>query len=289
MQPCAAAAAAQRCLEIGVADTRMPLPPPPPHLVLQLTALTRLKELSLSGTPYERDGYSTLAHLPSLRRLTLDVNDLPECLSQLSRLEALSVRLWEDSTENVEDMVTALPHLQQLTYLMVDFAAFPELTAQLSCLSNLHSLTWRHSDSCPSHYSTGSLPPGPWLSSLRRLSVAGRMLSDNLLSLAAATRLEVLGIEFWHADTMDAGLVVAESAILPGLRRVVVYTHGGIRDKPNFDAGTRVAVRHSPALHIECLDHTTKWKYDKEFGCYDYPGTSRVAFLGLDQEPELGW
>lgn len=165
-------------------------------LAPQISKLSRLQALGLHYTNYGHDSYASLAALPAVRRLSLEAfAPVPACLSQLTRLEALSI--W-DSAELLGDetamlLQAALPHLSCLTHLAISAGAGQAAAAlALASLPRLQHLVWEGEGE-----EEQSLPPGPYLRSLRslrRLDTSPLVLLGSLPALAGATALECVGL-----------------------------------------------------------------------------------------------
>lgn len=210
--------------------------------------------------------------------MLIDIEDVPACLSQMSRLEALSLT---NPTGSVGTLTAALPRLQHLTGLMLSVITGPELLAQLASHTNLHSLAWVESNS-------GHLPVGPWLSSLRRLAAPSDMLAASLLALAASTRLEFLGFfDSYLGDFLKTPQATATWTVvggLPALRRLAVHAIDVYDAESSMGQAFVDVVHHNPALHFEGLNVLT---YDNLFDACWCPGsldTSSEAFFGLQAE-----
>lgn len=251
-----------------------------PRRLLQFTALTRLQELSLSHIEYEGKGYSALTRLPSLRRLRLfQVSHVPACLPRLSLLEALFVI----EPFKGEDVVwAALPRLQRLRALLLSLPEGPDVSSQLASLTSLRSLALL--EDTPGH-----LPAGPWLSSLQRLYVTANMCMASLPALAAAPRLELLGVDFSSPnagpdlDGSQAAPTLAAALCLPALRRLAVLGLDDLFDQGSIAQAFEVARLYRPALRMQCLGFEA-FMNELFDGCgfHMFVDTSREAFLGLD-------
>ena len=154
---------------------------------LQISQLSRLQALGLHLTSYTSEGYAPLTALPALRRLSLERATVPTCLSQLTRLEALSV--WDELGEGMEEeeanlLAAGLPHLTRLTHLVLSAGA-GQAAAALSSLPRLQTLFWEDEQ---------SLPPGPYLRSLQRLDTTLPALLASVPALAGAAALETIGL-----------------------------------------------------------------------------------------------
>lgn len=238
------------------------LPRLPAAYLLQVTALARLHQLSLINAEYNSSGYSALLHLPSLRHLELyRCHSLPACLSQLTQLEALVIDDHcgalglvdpeeEDGLSATDIVAAALPRLQQLTYLALD-STHPRasLPVELTNLTNLRSFYWLEAGG-------GVLPPGAWLSGVRRLAAVAGCVADSLPALAAATRLEFLGLHYLNGVPQSAVAGMLQGvASLPAMRRILLHgTHAsfGKNAQALLDAQ-----RQHPHLTFKCQSFET--------------------------------
>ncbi|PRW60140.1 Serine threonine- kinase CTR1 [Chlorella sorokiniana] len=146
---------------------------------LDLTPLTRLRNLHhlfIDCVETPADAYTALLALSSLRVLVLSTCDhLPACLPQLSQVQALHLRDTPNNFEaEEEEMVAsaaqldaALSQLTQLTRLFLQGLRYCcQLCPALADLDELERFScsgWKPQDP--------RLPDGPWLASLRQLSL----------------------------------------------------------------------------------------------------------------------
>lgn len=230
-----------------------------------------MQELAFQFPQYSGDSYSVLTRLPSLRRLMLIApGDLPACLPQLSRREALSL---ETVRRDAEIITQALPRLQRLTGLMLSMDPGQELPAQLASLTSLHSLAWLVRRSEP-------LPTGPWLSGLRRLAAPGSVLAASLPALAAARRLQLLVITP-SEKCSHAASTLAVVAGLPALLRLVVDDDDAFLKGSSAEQAFEDMKRCNPSVNIEWIvDAPAVLELYSEIWCSNYLDTSREVFLG---------
>ena len=219
----------------------------PPALVLQLSALTNLRQLTLQFPRCGPDGYAPIQHLTALTRLVLEVEvyALPGCLTCLTQLRDLRVYSWNEgmAAHEAAGLAGALPSLQQLTRLDV-YIEHEVPTAALTALTNLQTLWW---ESMPVS-GTSALPPGAWVRGLRTLLLSASLAAASLSVLAAATQLERLGIR-GHILSEQPPLpaIVAFAAERPSLRLLVLF----YTDMPDdVKQAVQRAQRQCPDLHV---------------------------------------
>ena len=236
----------------------MPDPPPwpLPAARLQLTALTRLHSLCLKRPDNDWGAvYNELTALSSLRWLELVwCAHLPPCLSQLTRLEALTL---EDdgschihggtAVEDIESIVQAVSQLTNLTHLAL--AGYPQQPdpGRLAALSHLRSLWWL----ARARSEDAALPAGAWLANLRRLALPVRQLHNSLPALAGARHLQCLAMTMFAQDNSDLlPEVLRWAAQRPALELVLLQVFDDAQLGRHFDAILEVQ-RSVPRLRIE--------------------------------------
>ena len=168
------------------------------HRWLQLAALTELQELGLmqlGDPPAEQLG--ELSCLADLQLLELSSSrQLPPGLARLTSLRALhiadtpvpdqpDVEAARQSSASLAATLLPLARLTELALCNIAYAA--SLPVSLGCLSQLQRFAWHGFP-----LEDPALPAGPWLASLRWLSVPADAAACSMPALAAASNLEFL-------------------------------------------------------------------------------------------------
>ena len=223
-----------------------------------MTALIRLRQLTMNIARYESSGYGPLSALHSLRHLKLSAcRSLPSNLCQLTWLEALTL-LDEDfdmQEECIQNLLSALPRLTGLTYLALDsMVGFDSPPAALAGLSHLHTFVWLEAISTPG--ADAALPAGPWLGSLRRLAAPACLLANSLPVLAGAPRLEHLAVtNFTRPSEATYRLLRAPMYWSSVEKLSLLYSPFFLSDKislpPAMVAAALEAQRQRPSLRVD--------------------------------------
>lgn len=231
----------------------MPLPPTLTPCV-QLSALTKLRELELGSCCSSPAGFWPLAHLSALSRLDLTGAPLtlPGRLGSNSSLCMLTLDIDPDTlpAHAVDDFL-ATDSLQGLTHLQLPFT-MEQAPACLAAMTRLHSL---YLGDC--EQPGAALPPGDWLHGLRRLVLPVGLLEDRLPALAAAQRLERLGLldvlDPWDIEPLWSRLprILRWAARQPCLRLLALELD--TRRLAWCQEELQQAHQEHPALCIECM------------------------------------
>ncbi|KAL4421374.1 hypothetical protein ABPG75_010665 [Micractinium tetrahymenae] len=221
-----------------------------------LAGLTRLANCNLLGL-----GYHPLPALPALRRLQLDScgRQLPKCLSQLTRLEALCIKkapsLTEDALYAVADLShvsRALLHLSSLTSLELEGLLECCLPPNLTARTRLRSLAWQPWQGAqlpPSRYSlpgTAGTASGAWLAGLRSLRLPAALLARSQPKLSAARQLTQVVASNDCSTAEDAQAVLRWAAEHPGLQCLVLQVEAA-----SLGDAVAAAQLAAPSLRIQ--------------------------------------
>ena len=171
---------------------------------MQMTALTHLHSFYLNCNVWH-NGFTALTVLGSLRRLALSsCTHLPDCLPQLTGLEALTIQDPVGCREDLDDVVVA-------THLALARCDVGGLGQILPSLPRLRSLWWLPFGLQPP---MGGLPPaGGWLTKLQRLALPIHYLHSCLAALTGACQLQTLAVDANAPEEPDL------SGLLPGVLR----------------------------------------------------------------------
>ena len=238
--------------------TRGP-PARPPARPSQLSALSGLRELSLSCSLAPAGQYSLLEPLAALRRLELDWCALPGAseLRALSSLQALSLaygRPGDGEDERADSMEAALGALRhQLTELWLNDGAVPcsrPWPPALAACTRLRRLALGGDRAQP------ALPPGAW-AGLRRLAVPWRTAENCLETLATATpQLECLGVGGTVVKAAEAACravhvrALGVAAAHPRLQRIVLAVDDRLEPPAALAVPAAEARRRKPGLDV---------------------------------------
>jgi len=134
---------------------------------LQITQLTALKSLHTECSAYSAESMAVLTALTSLTRLKHYNRRVPACLSALTWLEELDVGYDDGQIEEEVDVI--LPSLLNLTCLSLEWSYFDHLPSGFAGLPRLQRLCILGGE--PAYAAEFDIPQGPWLASIRCLSL----------------------------------------------------------------------------------------------------------------------
>lgn len=157
-----------------------------------------------------------------------------------------------------DDVLLALPGLTQLCFGYEDTNETPALPQAVGRLAQLQTFSW----DAGTEAGYNRLPSGPWLASLRHAVLPSFLAWNSLGELAAAGRLELLGLHFMQPQRKgkpdlqrlfdDAAYALLDFASEhPSLRRLQLVQPTGLPE-----AALAAARRCTPTLSITLVERT---------------------------------
>ena len=209
-----------------------------------MAGLTRLRSLELGCLDFDSDNSRMLSCLPALERLEVYGYRLPDSLSEIKTLKALTLAY---ASELVMAEVQAVRQpLTQLTQLVLRHVF--DVPSALAGLSRLQRFALHLYDPT----SGLQLPDGPWLANLRQLAAPAQVVADSPQVLAGATGLqELLLANFFYARTMAQTCILSWAGEHPTLRSLCLENRGDYCSEASFRAVVQALARNPTlTLHI---------------------------------------
>jgi hypothetical protein len=214
------------------------------HSSVQIAGLSRLRSLKLGSLDDDIDTGSMLSHLPALERLEVRGSWLPDSLSELQALRALTVAY--ASKDWMAEVQAALRLLTQLTQLVLRYVH--DVPPALAGLASLQRFALDLYD--PN--SGLQLPDGPWLANLRQLAAPAQVVADSPQVLAGATGLQKLFLaNVFYARTTAQTCILSWAGEHPTLRSMCLENQGDYCSEASFRAVVQALARNPTlTLHI---------------------------------------